>query len=127
MPETTAKPQLVPVPRVTNRVLQAITDRIVATSHPEKVVLFGSRAYGDPAPESDVDLLVVLDSDLDRVARYRLVSQALHGAGWPSVDIVVRTPAEIAERLAIGDFFIYEILEKGRVLYDAKHDDRPSR
>jgi len=115
------------LPRVTEQVLQDITRHIVEAVHPEKVILFGSRAYGKPKADSDVDLMVIVNTDLDRVERYSRVSRALweHGLVMPT-DILVRTPAEIQQRLAIGDFFIREVLGRGRVLYQRDHGNRTS-
>ena len=91
--------------------------RIVQTLHPDKIVLFGSYAYGKPTPDSDVDLLVVMETDKPRAERYLEVSRLLVPRPFP-VDILVRTPDEITAALEAGDFFIAEILSRGRVLYD---------
>lgn len=91
--------------------------RIVTTLQPDKIVLFGSYAYGRPTPDSDVDLLIVLDRPGSRSERYLAVAELLRPRLFP-VDLIVRTPAEIAEALAHGDFFIHEILTRGRVLYE---------
>ncbi len=68
---------------------------------------------------SDVDLLIVMDSDERPAARATQISRLLRPRPFP-VDILVRTPAEIERRLAIGDYFIREIMERGRVLYERK-------
>jgi predicted nucleotidyltransferase len=103
-------------PPVTETLLADITRRIVEKFQPYKVVLFGSYAYGTPDLDSDVDLLVVMDSDESIVQRIRRVTEVAKVRFVP-MDIIVRTPAELAERLAMGDFFLAEILEKGKVLY----------
>jgi len=103
-------------PPVTDALLADITRRIVEKFHPYKVVLFGSYAYGEPHIYSDVDLLVVMDSDEPMAKRIMRVAEVAKVKFLP-MDIIVRTPAEMEERLAMGDFFIAEILEKGRVLY----------
>ena len=103
-------------PPVTEALLAGITRRIVEKFQPHKVVLFGSYAYGTPDLDSDVDLLVVLDSDEPMAQRIRRVTEVAKVRFLP-MDVLVRTPAEIAERLAMGDFFMAEILEKGKVLY----------
>ena len=105
-------------PPVTDALLAGITRRIVEKFQPHKVVLFGSYAYGTPDLDSDVDLLVVLDSDEPMAQRIRRVTEVAKVRFLP-MDVLVRTPAEIAERLAMGDFFMAEILEKGKVLYCA--------
>ena len=106
-------------PTVTDALLADITRRVVEKFQPHKVVLFGSYAYGSPDIESDVDLLVVMDSSELMSDRIRRVSQVARVRFLP-MDVLVYTPAEIEERLAIGDFFIDEILTKGKVLY--QHD-----
>lgn len=103
-------------PPLTDALLADITRQIVERFQPDKVVLFGSYAYGEPHIYSDVDLLVVMDSDEPMAKRMMRVAEVAEVPFLP-MDIIVRTPAEIEERLAIGDFFIAEILEKGKVLY----------
>jgi predicted nucleotidyltransferase len=103
-------------PPVTDALLADITRRIVERFQPYKVVLFGSYAYGEPHIYSDVDLLVVMDSDEPMAKRIMRVAEVAKVKFLP-MDIIVRTPAEMEERLAMGDFFIIEILEKGKVLY----------
>ena len=103
-------------PRVTKTLLEDITRRIVEKFHPHKIILFGSYAYGKPDVNSDVDLLVVMDSDETITQRMRRVAEVAEVRFLP-MDILVRTPAEIEDRLQKGDFFIAEILEKGKVLF----------
>ena len=103
-------------PPVTEALLAGITQRIVEKFQPYQVVLFGSYAYGAPDLDSDVDLLVVMDSDEPMAQRIRRVTEVAKVRFLP-MDVIVRTPAEMAERLAMGDFFLADILEKGKVLY----------
>jgi len=91
--------------------------RVVAEYSPQRVVLFGSCARRTATPDSDVDLLVVMnhrESDARMAARIRA---ALH-TSFP-VDVLVRSPARLRQRLAMGDPFIKEILGKGVTLYEA--------
>ena len=97
--------------------LEDVKKRIVDTFSPQKIILFGSYAYGQPTPDSDVDLLVVMESDDRPVERAAKVSRLLRPRPF-QMDILVRTPEEIQHRLEIGDQFIREVLEKGRVLYE---------
>lgn len=113
----TAVEKTTPHRRVTKRLLNDIVQRIVEHFHPEKIILFGSRAYGTPHEDSDIDLFIIMDSDLRPAQRSATVSLACHPKGV-SMDVIVRTPAEVQQRLDMGDFFIAEILEKGQVLYD---------
>jgi len=84
---------------------------------PDKIVLFGSYAHGTPTEGSDVDLLVIVDHD----GRNPDMAIEIMEAVRPRipVDLVVRTPAEVEQRLAWNDFFLREVLTKGRTLYAA--------
>jgi predicted nucleotidyltransferase len=102
------------------KIRQAV-QKIVDAAHPEKVILFGSFANGQPTPDSDVDLLVIMQSDQNAHARAVQISEILYPRPFP-VDIIVRTPEEVAERLALGDGFFHEIMTNGKVLYDRTRD-----
>lgn len=97
--------------------LPEVVERLVTRLHPNKIILFGSYAYGKSTPDSDVDLLVILETDASATERYLAVSRLLYPRPFP-VDILVRTPREIKEALHTGDFFIHEIVFQGRVLYE---------
>ena len=105
------------------KILQSIQKLVVApiarSLNPEKIILFGSYAYGKPTKDSDLDILVILKQPKEHFKRYALVSRLLSPRPLP-IDILVRTPGEVAKRLQIGDFFIQEIMERGFVLYDKK-------
>ncbi len=115
-------PQLRPVPdeqAPVEALLPQVVQRLVTAVAPQKIVLFGSHAYGAPGPDSDVDLLVVLDRPGSRTERYLAVAEQLRPRRFP-VDLIVRTPTEIEQALTGGDFFIQEILARGRVLYERR-------
>jgi predicted nucleotidyltransferase len=97
--------------------LRPAVQKIVSELKPEKVILFGSYAYGMPNPHSDVDLLVIMKTRASLKDRSWAVSRLLIPRPFP-VDILVKTPKEVSEALASGDFFIKEILTRGKVLYD---------
>ena len=97
--------------------LPEVVQRIVQTLHPEKIVLFGSYADGTPTSDSDVDLLVVMETTASPVERYLAVSRLLRPRPFP-VDILVKRPDEIQSALEAGDFFIREVLSRGQVLYE---------
>ena len=97
--------------------LRPAIQRIVAELRPEKVILFGSYAYGTPSPHSDVDLLVIMKTRASLKERSWAVSRLLLPRPFP-VDILVKTPREIEKSLEAGDFFLQEILTRGKVLYD---------
>ncbi|MDL1896718.1 nucleotidyltransferase domain-containing protein [Anaerolineae bacterium CFX7] len=99
-----------------SKTLPRAVKRVVETLHPEKIILFGSYAYGNPTPDSDVDLLVVMKTDATSANRSWAVSRLMTPRPF-AVDIVVRTPGEIKSALRNGDFFIQEITERGRILF----------
>ena len=97
--------------------IRELAKQIALQFHPQKVILFGSHAEGRATEESDADLLVIMNT------QERTLRQAARIAGaiphpFP-IDILVRTPAQIKERLNWGDSFLRPILEKGIVLYEA--------
>ena len=97
--------------------LRPAIQKIVRELAPQKIVLFGSYAYGSPNPHSDVDLLVIMETDQPHKERSWAVSRLLLPRPFP-VDILVKTPDEIKEALETGDFFLKEILTRGVVLYE---------
>src|SRR6266511_4279007 len=97
--------------------LPAAVQRIAQALQPQKIILFGSYAYGTPTPDSDVDLLVIMKTTASQVERSLAVARLLRPRVFP-VDILVRTPDEIERALRSGDFFIQEILSRGYVLYE---------
>jgi uncharacterized protein len=97
--------------------LPAAVKRIVTTLNPEKIILFGSFAHGNPTPDSDIDLLVIMHTSESSKERSWAVSQLLLPRPFP-VDILVRTPEEIESALENKDFFIQGILKHGIVLYE---------
>ena len=91
--------------------------RIAEKFDPERIILFGSYAYGKPHPYSDVDLLVVIDTKERPLAKQLEISRALspHPFG---MDILVYAPQEIKSRIAMGDYFLREIVSRGKVMYE---------
>lgn len=95
--------------------IQSVVDYIVQTFEPEKIILFGSHAYGEPKPGSDVDLLVVINTT-DPKQKQKDIACSFTPPF--ALDILVWTPQEIAQRIPLGDFFLREIITKGKVLYE---------
>ena len=103
----------------TTREIKRLCEKIALEFHPEKIILFGSHAYGRPQWDSDVDLLIVMPFK-GRPHRQAVNIRTRIKAPM-SLDLLVRTPQEISRRLAMGDSFIREILERGKVVYEANH------
>src|SRR5436189_120206 len=101
---------------IPTRVIRRYARQVAETFKPEKIILFGSQAYGTPHEDSDVDLMVVMPTR-DTSAQALRIWNALD-APFP-MDLLVRTPAEWEWQLADGDMFIGEIAMRGKVLYEA--------
>lgn len=102
---------------VSDELLQQMTERLVTELHPEAVFLFGSRAWGTPRDDSDVDLLIVLPSGTDRLAAQELRAlRCLRGLGVGK-DILIRTRDQIERYRHVPASLEAEILSRGRLLY----------
>jgi predicted nucleotidyltransferase len=112
-------------------IIRRLVERIAERFQPDKIILFGSYAYGQPNPESDIDLLVVMPArnEIDQALKIDLAFD------WPfPVDLIVRTPENLKWRLEEGDWFLREAVGKGKILYEKvdkslgkKGRSRPSR
>ncbi|MBI5893360.1 MAG: nucleotidyltransferase domain-containing protein [Deltaproteobacteria bacterium] len=102
-----------------SRVISRLVKGLKENYQPEKIILYGSYAYGTPDEASDIDLLIIKKTNerpIDRrIAVRRLVSDIRRKIPFSSL---VLTPEELADRLGIGDDFFIEITNKGRVLYE---------
>ena len=104
---------------ITRSTIRRYANKIARQFHPNKIILFGSYAYGKPTEDSDVDLLVIMPfkgRNPEKATEIWMTTKP----NFP-IDIMVRKPEEIRKRLAMGDFFLREITEKGTVLYEAAH------
>jgi predicted nucleotidyltransferase len=97
------------------RVIRRFAREVAEKFRPDKIVLFGSYAYGTPREESDVDILVVMPArnQLDMAFKIRCAVTA----PFP-LDLIVRTPSNLGWRLRAGESFHTEIMSKGKVLYE---------
>lgn len=102
---------------VARAIIEEACQAIVEAFHPQRVILFGSHAYGSPGPDSDMDFLVIMPFEGSPIRKAAEVSLRIPRRS--PVDVLVRTPEQVQERLALNDFFMREIIEKGLVLYDA--------
>jgi predicted nucleotidyltransferase len=103
-------------PPLTDALLQEVVRRILSVGFPLKVVLFGSRARGNVRPDSDLDLLIIEDSDLPRYKRAARYLRALVGL-FPEKDVVVWTPYEVQAWAEVPHAFITTALREGKTLY----------
>jgi len=100
--------------------IRKLCKRIAEAYQPEKIILFGSHAYGKPTPESDVDLLVVMEFEGRPIEQTLKIEHELDIV--TPVDLLVRTPKEVIARLEDGDVFMMNIFWRGKMMYEAKHD-----
>ncbi|MBM3254211.1 MAG: nucleotidyltransferase domain-containing protein [Candidatus Omnitrophica bacterium] len=91
-----------------------LAEKIKRRFNPHKIILFGSYAYGKPTEGSDVDFLIIMDTDIPLRKQASLIRREL--TGLIPIDIIVRTPEQVEERIKLGDFFIKQIVQKGVIL-----------
>lgn len=102
---------------IPDKTIRTLVRRIVDEFHPERIILFGSYAFGKPRPESDLDILVIMDTPLNETEQAIQIKRHLNVLF--GLDLLVYTPHRLAQRLAWGDSFLKEITEEGIVLYES--------
>jgi predicted nucleotidyltransferase len=103
---------------ITPELIAYIVEKIVRDTAPRKIILFGSYARQEATEESDLDLLVIQDSQSTNRQVRREIERLLWGRRF-GVDLIVRRPEEIARNLADGNpFYTHHVFREGRVLYE---------
>lgn len=102
--------------RIPQAAIDDVVRQIAEKFKPNKIILFGSYAYGKPTQVSDVDLLVVMDSSIKENQLSVTIRKAINYHF--GLDLIVKTPKSLSSRIEMGDFFLKEILQKGKVLYE---------
>ena len=97
--------------------IQALADKIAEQFNPVRIILFGSYAAGTAGPDSDVDFLVVLPFE----GKTWKMASTIRSRIRPSfpMDLLVRTPQQLRQRLAMNDVFLHDITQRGKTLYEA--------
>jgi predicted nucleotidyltransferase len=103
--------------RISQEVIEDIVHFIGKRFSPQKIILFGSYAYGTPRAESDIDLLVVLDSPMREIDQALEIQKFIRPLF--ALDILVYSPEKLAHRISLGDSFLIEITTKGKLLYES--------
>lgn len=104
--------------RIPMKTIRAIVKHIAEKFDPEQIILFGSHAYGKPTAWSDVDLLVVMDTPKGTEFEKSLeIRRSLPSLTF-GLDVVVRSRRVIEKRKKLGDWFLVDVTEKGKVLYE---------
>jgi len=104
--------------RIPQEAIDEVVQLIAEKFHPQKIILFGSYARGKPRPESDVDLLVIMKTPLKEVEQAIEICQQIDYRF--GLDLIVRTPKRLQERLEMGDWFLRDVVEEGKVVYESR-------
>ncbi len=103
--------------RLLKRKIIQVVGQIVNKFNPEKIILFGSAAWGDFTNDSDLDLLIIKSKVPRReIDRQYMIDRLIERNGI-ALDLLVYKPEEVDERIKLGDHFMAEIIDKGRVVY----------
>ena len=103
--------------RIPMKTIRAVAKHIADKFNPEQIILFGSHAYGKPTGWSDVDMLVVMDTPEGELETALAISESLPSLTF-RVDIIARSREVFEKRKKLGDWFLRDIAEKGKVLYE---------
>ncbi len=106
--------------RVPEYIITELVRLIAEKFDPDKIILFGSYAYGEPEPFSDIDLLVVMETDKDEWQQAQTIRAILPARSF-GLDILVRSQSEINHRIAINDWFLKDIVTQGKLVYERDH------
>lgn len=104
--------------RIPQAAIDEVVRQIVEKFRPQKIILFGSYARGKPRPESDVDMLVIMKTPLKEVEQAIEICQQIDYRF--GLDLIVRTPKRLQERLEMGDWFLRGVVEEGKVVYESR-------
>lgn len=104
-------------PPINKSLINTILKRLVENLDIVKIIIFGSYVSGKPTKDSDLDLLIIVNTKEKGIKRYAMVSELLEPRKIP-MDIIVKTPDEIKNRTKMFDPFIMNILKTGKVLYE---------
>jgi len=105
--------------KITQRTISSFARQVARQFNPQKIILFGSYTYGKPTEDSDVDILVIMP--FKGKGAHKATEILLATDPRFPIDLLVRTPEQIRTRITLGDFFIREITQKGRVLYESNN------
>ena len=102
---------------IQKNIIPSVIEKIAQEYSPEKIVLFGSYAYGNPDDDSDIDLIIIKKTKESSMERWLHVHAVLSEYRAISISPLVYTPEELQQRLDLKDFFLSKIMQKGKVVY----------
>lgn len=103
--------------RIPQAAIEDVVAQVAKKFQPQRIILFGSYAHGKPRPDSDVDLLVVMETSLRETEQAVQICQQIEYLF--GLDLMVVTPQRLAQRLIQGDSFLREVIETGKTVYEA--------
>jgi len=104
--------------RIPNSVIRNLARQIAEEFKPQKIILFGSYARGKPGSESDVDMLVIMNTRLSETRQAIQICQRIQYMF--GLDLIVYTPKHLSQRIKMGDWFLRDVLKEGKVLYESR-------
>jgi predicted nucleotidyltransferase len=100
-------------------IISEVVEKLKREYKPLRIILFGSYAFGNPTEDSDIDLLILKNTNKRRVDRFVQVKRIIYNPNYKiPISPLVYTPNELEERLRIDDDFIKEIIQNGTILYE---------
>jgi predicted nucleotidyltransferase len=105
--------------RIPGEAIQEIVDQIAQHFNPRQIILFGSYARGEPRPESDVDLLIIMETPMREAQQALEIRQFLKSLF--GLDLLVYSAEKIEQRIALGDSFLKDIFSEGITVYESTH------
>ena len=105
--------------RIPQKAIDEVVRQIAEKFQPQKIILFGSYARGKPRPESDVDLLVVMDTPLKESQQSLEIRR--HLGVMFGLDLIVYTPDRLQERVQMGDWFLRDVIKEGKIVYESRN------
>lgn len=104
---------------ITQEEIKEISNKIIDNYNPEKIILFGSYAWGIPGPDSDVDLFIIKNDNKPSLEMMREVNRIFAERNF-ALDVLVYTPDQLKRRSEIGDPFLKKIVDSGKILYEKR-------
>ena len=99
-----------------NKEIDGFIRQIVTKFDPERIILFGSHAYGTPSSFSDVDIVVVMNTPLKPIEQEVLIRKEIPRR-FP-LNLIVMKPRQLARRVKLGDTLIRTVTSRGKILYE---------